>query len=605
MHWYYKTLLLLALSLGAAPATISATFAEQNTFLKGKVDNPKVQQLALYFYRDYISMDEEIFYIPLDSNQQFSIKFKLSEPALGKLIYKSEEIPLFMEPGNYLELTIDDTSSPLSINFEGTGSAENTFFTSFYRKFEYAINDGLFYELIGKAPLIFKTALDKKRNEKWAYFNSYTPFFKKQFSAAFKQYIYAEIDYCWAYYLLRYRQEHASTDKSSFPDLPDSYFDFLNEILISNDQALNNRHYLFFLDQYLLFKKQMLHTMGKLSLNTTQIRITAPSMLLLSEPERPPVLRQLNQGESLQYLKEKSDFRSKVMIKEVLYEDYWYKVRTVDGLVGWIIGAGATFEEQADSFSVNMRELLYGKTKEYQMARDLYRRLPLENKENSEKAIEELIFLKVDERYLNKVKNAFDKLYPEKEIAYDTINYLVFDEPTVIKQDEWGNNMPDVSAMNAYSRYQLQGVEDRQNQLSYASNFSLTDINGQLVSLSDLRGKVIYLDFWASWCTPCIYQMKNSRIWKSKFDKKEVAFVYVSLDEQKEQWQSFVNRQGFDGIHLFAKGAYQSQIAQNYRVDKLPCLYIIDQKGRIVYNSTKEQLYMSSEDFIRYLLSFE
>ncbi len=605
MHWYFKLMMVLAFFAGFDLNNVSAGTTQQSTYLKGKIDNPNVKQLALRFHLDYISMDEEIFYVPIDSNQQFSLKFNLKEPAIARLFYKNMEIPLFLEPGNSLELMIDEKTTPISITYEGSGSSENTFLTNYQQQFKHKISDGMFYELIGKEPMVFRTAFDKVRQDKWKFFNDYTPFFKKQFSPAFKQYMFAEIDYWWAYYLLRYREEHVSSDESNSLKIPAQYFSFLNDILISNDQALNNKNYLHFLDQYLLFKKQSPEEVSQEKVFATQIRITAPSMLLLSEPERPPVLRQIVQGEELKYLNEKSDFRSKVLIKDALHEDFWYKVRTADGMVGWIIGVGADFEEQPDSFSIDMNEFLHGKTREYKMAADLYWKLSIEEPENLEKEIEALAFQKIDKKYLDKIKNTFDKMYPEKEIVYGSTNYLVFDDPRVMNGKEELVDSSVVLSMNAYNDYQLRSLEDQTNRISYAPHFSLVDIDGKPVSLGDLYGKVVYLDFWATWCTPCIYQMKNSKIWKSRFKDDEVAFVYISLDNKEKQWKSFVNRQGFEGTHLYASGAYGSQVARDYNVEKLPSLYIIDQKGRIVFNSTKEQLYMSSEDFIRYLLSFK
>ena len=605
MHWYFQLMMILACLAGFNINETSAKPTEQPTFLKGKIDSPNVKQLAFRFYQDYISMDEEIFYVPIDSNQQFSLKFTLKEPAVARLFYKNKEIPIFLKPGSNLEISIDDMVSPANIAFVGNGAAENTFFANYNRKFKRSVGDELFYEFIGQDPLVFRNSLDKVRLEKWNFYNDYTPFFKSQFSSAFKQFIAAEIDYWWAYYLLRYRQARVSTDESSYPKLPQEYFTFLDEVLISNDLALNNHHYLYFLDQYLLFRKQTLSDLNINLKNATQIRITAASMLLLSEPERPPVLRQIDQGEEVKYLNEKSDFTSKVMINDTIHEAYWYKVRTMDGLTGWISEIGSKFEEQPDSFSMDMIHLLHGKTKAYKMACDLYWRLSVEKPEALEKEISRLSDQKIDERYLNKIKNTFDKMYPEKEIIYDATNYLVFENPQVMNVKESVKDSATILSMNNYSKYQLRSLEDQEARLKYAPGFSLRDMDGKQVKLSDLYGKVVYLDFWATWCTPCIYQMKNSRIWKSRFDEDEVAFVYVSLDNEANQWKYFVQRQGFEGIHLFAKGAYNSKIATNYSVTQLPCLYIIDQKGRIVYNSTQEQLYMSSEDFIRYLLSFE
>lgn len=576
----------------------------QTTFLKGNVGKAEVSQLALYFYQDYLSMDEEIFFLPVGTDGQFSMQFQLKEAALAKVLYKNIEIPVYLEPGYNLELKIDEMSSPLGIQFEGLGAAENTFLTSYYQKFKRAKGDELFYEMIGRSPMTFRNLFDKVREQKWEFYNNYTPFFKQQFSSDFKQFIWAEIDYWWAYYLLRYRQEHHSGIQKDKPTVPAAFFSFLEEVLVSNDQALNNVHYLYFLEQYLQLRQSPPANMPMEQFATEQIKIETPSMLLLSEPERPPVLRQLQQGEEVLYLGEKSDFKSKVLIKEELLEDYWYKVKTMDGLTGWIVGVGAKFEQQPEVYDADHFNILHGQSKQYKLASAVYWKLTSSEPEQIQKDIEALIQQGVDQRYIDKIKSTFDKLYPEKEIVYGAANYLVFDEPRILDTNGAMADSTQVLSMNQYASYQLRPTAE-ESKVRYAPSFSLKDINGKTVRLSDLYGKVVYLDFWATWCAPCIYQMKNSRIWKSRFKEEEVAFVYVSLDDKANHWKSFVKRQGFGGTHLFANGAYSSKIATDYNVVQLPCLYIIDQKGRIVYNSTEEQLYMSSEEFINFLLSFE
>ncbi len=604
MHRPSRILMLFAIictTLLRANATVPA---EQTTFLRGDVGSAEIQQLALYFYQDYLSMEEEIFFVPVGTDGQFSMQFELKEAAMAKVIFKDTEIPVYLEPGYHLEIKIDEMSSPISIIYEGLGAAENTFLTNYYQKFRRAKGDELFYEMIGRTPMSFRKLFDKVREDKWNFYKNYTPYFKQQFSAGFKRFIWAEIDYWWAYYLLRYRQEHFSGTNTQKPEIPIEYYSFLNEVLISNDGALNNTQYLFFLDQYLRFRQEPPDNLSSNQLGQEQIKIETPSMLLLSEPERPPVLRQLEQGEEVISLGEKSDFKSKVMIKDELQEDYWYKVRTSDGLEGWIVGVGVTFEKQAEDFDAKHINVLHGETRAYKLAGAVYWSLTNTEPEQLQQSIEALTNEGVNERYLNRIKSTFDKLYPEKEIVYGASNYLVFEQPKVLDTQGVQQDPAEILSMKKYASYQLRPQAD-ESKVRYAPGFTLKDINGKTVQLSDLYGKVVYLDFWATWCAPCIYQMKNSRIWKSRFKEDEVAFVYVSIDNKASQWKSFVKRQGFEGTHLYAKGAYGSQIAQDYNVSKLPCLYIIDQKGRIVYNSTKEQLYMSSEEFINFLLSFE
>ncbi len=116
-----------------------------------------------------------------------------------------------------------------------------------------------------------------------------------------------------------------------------------------------------------------------------------------------------------------------------------------------------------------------------------------------------------------------------------------------------------------------------------APNFTLTDINGNQVSLSDFAGKVVYLDFWASWCGPCLQQIPSARELKKRMEGKDVVFLYVSLDEDQDAWRKKVAEEKIEGVHLNAPG-FQQEVAKLYNVRGVPTFFIIGQDGLIFDN---------------------
>ncbi|MGI4832414.1 MAG: TlpA family protein disulfide reductase [Janthinobacterium lividum] len=112
--------------------------------------------------------------------------------------------------------------------------------------------------------------------------------------------------------------------------------------------------------------------------------------------------------------------------------------------------------------------------------------------------------------------------------------------------------------------------------------FSLVDAAGHPVSLSDFRGKVIYLDFWGTWCAPCLAEMPTSEALRQHFAGREVAFVYISVNDTQAKWHQMLMNRHLDTFRAVQLWSSTVGTAQAYSVPEYPCYYLIGRDGRFV-----------------------
>ena len=107
-------------------------------------------------------------------------------------------------------------------------------------------------------------------------------------------------------------------------------------------------------------------------------------------------------------------------------------------------------------------------------------------------------------------------------------------------------------------------------------------MQGDLVSLSDLKGKNVYIDVWATWCGPCKIEIPYLKDLEIEYRDKNIVFMGVSVDvEAKRQaWIDMIEEKNIKGIQLFANG--WSQITKDYAINSIPRFMIFDANGKVV-----------------------
>lgn len=129
----------------------------------------------------------------------------------------------------------------------------------------------------------------------------------------------------------------------------------------------------------------------------------------------------------------------------------------------------------------------------------------------------------------------------------------------------------------------ITGMESRAKMLnSAAPDFSAPDTNGKTVKLSDLKGKYVLLDFWASWCKPCRALTPQLVATYEKYKNKGFTILSVSLDEKKDKWLQAIAEDKMTWLQVSDLKGGESPIAELYGVKAIPAAMLIDPTGKVI-----------------------
>jgi thiol-disulfide isomerase/thioredoxin len=130
---------------------------------------------------------------------------------------------------------------------------------------------------------------------------------------------------------------------------------------------------------------------------------------------------------------------------------------------------------------------------------------------------------------------------------------------------------------------------DRQRALRYinepelararmAPPFSIVTMDGQHISFDDLQGKVVLIDFWATWCAPCQASVPHMREIARKFQDQPLVILSVSLDNDEQKWKDFVSQNGMTWMH-YRDGGFKGSIATLFAVNAIPHTFTVNADG--------------------------
>lgn len=191
---------------------------------------------------------------------------------------------------------------------------------------------------------------------------------------------------------------------------------------------------------------------------------------------------------------------------------------------------------------------------------------------------------------------AFDALLAKyKDEKTDDVARILFMKATlysqVLKNEEKGKQLieqlkRDFPASELVKRIKKQEEAERiQRSLAVGTkfpDFDEKDIHGKPFNLAAYKGKIVLVDFWATWCGPCVSELPNVLATYEKHHPAGFEIVGISLDTDKSQLEKFIETKKMPWQQFFDGKGWENKLAEKYGINSIPATYLLDGQGTII-----------------------
>ncbi|OWY24599.1 hypothetical protein C7N43_20200 [Sphingobacteriales bacterium UPWRP_1] len=463
---FHVLLLLLALQqvFPALTALSQTPQTQQVVTVWGTVAQAKNILISIDMAENPISGKIVGYASKIDSSGKFMIQLPLKSPAFAQLFHANNSVPVFLHPGDNVQVTVNALDMANTVKFDGRGADHCRLTAEYFRKFNTAAQRSLLTQkMTDLEPTDFIAYVEAVRKQKLQLVADYKV--KGNLSQVCENFVKTQTNVEWANALLDYPFAHSLNSSELTPaNLPPDYYAFMNEVDLQNQEAMQLSIYTDYLLKFI--SNRFSKTIERADYNTDN------------------------------FYADKYEFAKTMLTGKALY---------------YVQGICIT-----DACTYGKVENIAAKFDEYLVA------CPFAN-------------------YTQAVTEIYDR-------AFRTCA---------------GQKAPD---------------------------FSLMNLAGDTITLQQLKGKVLYLDFWATWCGPCVREMGYSEQLKDKFKGKDIAFVYISVDDNPMDWEHYLHNTLLftpdSTLHLFANGL-TSETGKTYNIKGVPRYLIIDADGIIADSNAK------------------
>jgi peroxiredoxin len=139
-------------------------------------------------------------------------------------------------------------------------------------------------------------------------------------------------------------------------------------------------------------------------------------------------------------------------------------------------------------------------------------------------------------------------------------------------------------------KQQAQSILRFMNLAGHPADIQFTALDGREVDLAHLKGKVVLVDFWATWCVPCVGEIPNIKAAYEQFHSRGFEVVGISFDHDRSALENFVKSKDLPWPQYFDGKGWQNKFGQRYAITSIPAMWLLDRKGDVADTKARHDL---------------